>query len=432
MSIFFCLLLAPTVVYKDYAQLRLIGIIISLVAALAIFFVFLAVSRKVKRQEEAGVESKSRREMIEPKKELSPPPTNEPFAEMLTERQEASPDETEAPGPSAPYRTEDPVDIEVAQEQGSAIEDYTENESVQEDSTFVEEKTEPVEIVPESAKTPESESIEEIVTKESVVAREASEVADTNFTFAAVQPDEARQPADAVTATDVAAVEVAATETVATDELPLPEFINEIADELDGEDRRAFAYYIIDATEPLKTRVKHPLGVYEKEKEFLKDFFISYAKYKKLLNPRVFEVLYSRYSRLVRDDGVRTKLNNKMINVLFFNRKADSEYLDRCKKLCKKDIELNFEKIDARDCRVPALKRLILIEASEKNYDAAIRWCDSGINRNLVDKKDEGFEERREKLIEKKEKHKLRLEKQREKQLVREKQNKEQISKEAK
>ncbi len=105
------------------------------------------------------------------------------------------------------------------------------------------------------------------------------------------------------------------------------------------------------------------MGLYEKEKDFLKDFFVSYAKYKKLLSADAYEKLYARYSRTVRDDRVRTKLNNKLINVLYFYRKADEENLAKCKALCKKDVELNFDKIDVRDCRLPALKRLILIEA---------------------------------------------------------------------
>ena len=37
---------------------------------------------------------------------------------------------------------------------------------------------------------------------------------------------------------------------------------------------------------------------------------------------------------------MRTKLNNKLINVLYFYRKADEENLAKCKALCKKDVSL--------------------------------------------------------------------------------------------
>lgn len=199
-----------------------------------------------------------------------------------------------------------------------------------------------------------------------------------------------------------------------TREVPLlPEFAKKILAELSEEDARAFEYYIVNGSESFKTKVKYPLGLYEKEKDFLKDFFVSYAKYKKLLSADAFEKLYDRYAGTVRDDRVRTKLNNKLINVLYFYRKADEENLAKCKALCKKDVSLNFDKIDVRDCKVPALKRLIIIEAGEKNYQEAVRLCELAISRNIADKKDEGFEARRDKLEQKLERQRRKEERQR-------------------
>lgn len=199
-----------------------------------------------------------------------------------------------------------------------------------------------------------------------------------------------------------------------TREVPLlPEFAKKILAELSEEDARAFEYYIVNGSESFKTKVKYPLGLYEKEKDFLKDFFVSYAKYKKLLSADAFEKLYDRYASTVRDDRVRTKLNNKLINVLYFYRKADEENLAKFKALCKKDVSLNFDKIDVRDCKVPALKRLIIIEAGEKNYQEAVRLCELAISRNIADKKDEGFEARRDKLEQKLERQRRKEERQR-------------------
>lgn len=51
MSVLHGLLLAPTVEYKNYTQLMWIGILVSVVVALAVFFVFFFISRKVRRDE---------------------------------------------------------------------------------------------------------------------------------------------------------------------------------------------------------------------------------------------------------------------------------------------------------------------------------------------------------------------------------------------
>lgn len=272
-------------------------------------------------------------------------------------------------------------------------------ESVSDDAAAVEEISPAEEEETFQALTEESQA-EQPARQEETVSPSAEAVAE--------EVDAVCESRAAVAAT------VAAVKEEETREVPLlPEFAKKILAELSEEDARAFEYYIVNGSESFKTKVKYPLGLYEKEKDFLKDFFVSYAKYKKLLSADAFEKLYDRYAGTVRDDRVRTKLNNKLINVLYFYRKADEENLAKCKALCKKDVSLNFDKIDVRDCKVPALKRLIIIEAGEKNYQEAVRLCELAISRNIADKKDEGFEARRDKLEQKLERQRRKEERQR-------------------
>lgn len=396
MSVLNGLLLAPTVEYRNYTQLMWIGILISVVAALAVFFVFFFISRRVRR------------------------------SELEEEKRAARQSETTE---SLPF--EEPADAEKV---GSEADARHCEQVVAASEEASDEAPEPVREaerdISEESDGQDKAACESVLTDEEVAESERAEATRETETVCSTQNDQAVLAAvgeEAATESEdwaeaarseegldaVAAADAAQSESDEEAEPPLPEFVGSILAELSEEDARAFKYYIINCSEPVKTKVRHPMGLYEKEKDFLKDFFVSYAKYKKLLSADAFEKLYARYARTVRDDRVRTKLNNKLINVLYFYRKADEENLAKCKALCKKDIELNFDKIDVRDCRVPALKRLILIEASEKNFDEALRWCDLAISRNIFDKKDEGFEARREKLEEKLEKQRRREEKQR-------------------
>lgn len=396
MSVLNALLLAPTVNYPNTELNMWIGIIVSVVVAIAVYFVFFLISGRVHQKELAEAGQNARQSENDVFEETATEAVAEAMAEE-TQGEEATVDEEVAP------ETEEyaqPVEEEVATDTAEEVQPVVEEEQPME------------EVQPVAEEEPEAVVAQETETE--AVADEGKFVQPAEEEVAADTAEEV-QP---VVEQEAAAVVPAAIETeepVEEEDLPLPEFIDKILAEFEEEDARAFEYYVVNNSEPIKTRIKYPLGQYKKEKDFLKDFFVSYAKYKKLLSADVFEKLYTRYARTIRDDHVRTKLNNKLINVLYFYRKANEENIDKCRALCKKDIELNFDKIDVRDCRVPALKRLILIEAAEKNYDAALRWCELALSRNIFDKKEEGFEARKEKLEAKREKQRIKEEKQRKK-----------------
>lgn len=465
MSVLNALLLAPTVNYPNTELNMWIGIIVSVVVAIAVYFVFFLISGRVHQKELAEAGQNARQSENDVFEETATEAVAEAMAEE-TQGEEATVDEEVAPETEehvqpieeevAPEIVEEEPIVEeeqpieeiqpVAEEEPEVVvAQETETEAIVEEeiplpvveevAAETEEYAQPVE---EEVATDTAEEVQPVVEEEQPmeevqpVAEEEPEAVVAQETETEAVADEGKfvQPAEEEVATDTAeevqpvveqeaaAVVPAAIETeepVEEEDLPLPEFIDKILAEFEEEDARAFEYYVVNNSEPIKTRIKYPLGQYKKEKDFLKDFFVSYAKYKKLLSADVFEKLYTRYARTIRDDHVRTKLNNKLINVLYFYRKANEENIDKCRALCKKDIELNFDKIDVRDCRVPALKRLILIEAAEKNYDAALRWCELALSRNIFDKKEEGFEARKEKLEAKREKQRIKEEKQRKK-----------------
>lgn len=408
MSVLHGLLLAPTVEYKNYTQLMWIGNLVSVVVALAVFFVFFFISRKVRRDELAEEKrlSDAEKENREDREAAATPTREEP---TVKEEEIVS----DGGGESQPAREEPSVrhggcgNGLQRKRRGGERGSSRRRRACRERRTgkrfgrcggggrdFARGGRRDVPSLNGGKSSGAAARQEETVSPSAeAVAEEVDAVCESRAAVAAT---------------------VAAVKEEETREVPLlPEFAKKILAELSEEDARAFEYYIVNGSESFKTKVKYPLGLYEKEKDFLKDFFVSYAKYKKLLSADAFEKLYDRYAGTVRDDRVRTKLNNKLINVLYFYRKADEENLAKCKALCKKDVSLNFDKIDVRDCKVPALKRLIIIEAGEKNYQEAVRLCELAISRNIADKKDEGFEARRDKLEQKLERQRRKEERQR-------------------
>lgn len=92
MSVLHGLLLAPTVEYKNYTQLMWIGNLVSVVVALAVFFVFFFISRKVRRDELAEEKrlSDAEKENREDR-EAAATPTRESQISLLNPRRMAMP-----------------------------------------------------------------------------------------------------------------------------------------------------------------------------------------------------------------------------------------------------------------------------------------------------------------------------------------------------
>ena len=104
MSVLHGLLLAPTVEYKNYTQLMWIGILVSVVVALAVFFVFFFISRKVRRDELAEEKrfSDAEKENREDREAAATPTREEP---TVKEEEIVS----DGGGESQPAREEEPL-----------------------------------------------------------------------------------------------------------------------------------------------------------------------------------------------------------------------------------------------------------------------------------------------------------------------------------
>ncbi len=286
----------------------------------------------------------------------------------------------------------------------------TETQSASEETSFCENAEETGTEEKESFVTAEEET-PETVTEEEIPITAAEEIAEETapaVTVTEAQPEQEVQTADASTASVVPPVAAAEAQTAesAEESLSVPSYITRIAAGLEGGDKEAFQTYVIDGAMEESTRVRKPVGLYAKDEEdkFLRDFFMSVGKYRKVLSSGVIEKLYKRYLPMQINDYRASRLNYKMISVYFYRRKIDEDALSDCIKLCKKDIDLNINVRKVHAAKIPSLKRLILIYSAEKNYDKAIEYCDLAIEHDIIDMKETGFEPRKDKLIAKKEK----------------------------
>ena len=178
----------------------------------------------------------------------------------------------------------------------------------------------------------------------------------------------------------------------------LPSFFGKMTARMTEENKAVFAELIAGESRVEKTRLKYPLTEYADEAAFLKDFFLSSAKFKTLMPTAAMETLYKRRRRQVSTVAEITRLNNKMIAFYFARRKTDEDALDKCVALCKKDVAFNYGNRDVRGMKLPSLKRLILIYTAQKRYADAIKLCDEAITREVIEKKDEGYEDRRSRI----------------------------------
>ena len=195
--------------------------------------------------------------------------------------------------------------------------------------------------------------------------------------------------------------ETAASMTPAVDRSLLPAFFDTLCEGMSAESREKFAT-LITSGETQKLRYRTPLTSYETEKDFLKDTFLSFSALGGELPTDAAETLFTKYVGMLTSAAAITRINNKMVRFYFARRTKEADALDKCVKLCKKDIAFNFNKFDAPGRKIPSLKRLILIYTAQKKYAEALNLCDEAISREVLERKDEGYEDRKARLLGKK------------------------------
>lgn len=366
----------------DYGSFRALGIVLTLIAVIIVLVITIAVYSRSRKKEIAGAAAKT---------EPSAEPERQPVADTAAEETSAEPevrDSEEVPpeGPEEETSAEEVPAEESAAEETPAEEPAAEEQPVEE---------------PAAEEIPVEEPMAEEVPAEEAPAEEPAAEETPVEEPAAEEPAQPEVAAAVVPAAPFWAQPEEEDLSGVSDEPPA--FFDDMLSDMTQEEKDAFFSVVIDNPEGLALRIRRPLGVYKEEKEFLRDFFLSVGKLRASLPAGVIEKLYKRNREYMPNDYRMTRLNGKMIAVYFFKR-AEEGMLDKCIELCKEDIALNIERRKIKDARLPSLKRLVLIYASQKEFEKAIELCDTAIERRLIDKKDTGYEARRDKLAAKLEK----------------------------
>lgn len=417
----------------DYGSFRALGIVLTLIAVIIVLVITIAVYSRSRKKEIAGAAAKT---------EPSAEPERQPVADTAAEETSAEPEvrDSEEVPPEGPE--EETSAEEVPAEESAAEEPVAEEEAPAEEEIAAEET--PAEEPAAEEQPVEEPAAEEIPVEEPMAEEVPAEDAPAEEPAAEETPVEepaAEEPAQPEVA---AAVVPAAPFWAQPEEEDLsgvsdepPAFFDDMLSDMTQEEKDAFFSVVIDNPEGLALRIRRPLGVYKEEKEFLRDFFLSVGKLRASLPAGVIEKLYKRNREYMPNDYRMTRLNGKMIAVYFFKR-AEEGMLDKCIELCKEDIALNIERRKIKDARLPSLKRLVLIYASQKDFEKAIELCDTAIERRLIDKKDAGYEARRDKLaaklekqLEKEERARMREERRQERERRRQERERKRLEREA-
>lgn len=417
----------------DYGSFRALGIVLTLIAVIIVLVITIAVYSRSRKKEIAGAAAKT---------EPSAEPERQPVADTAAEETSAEPevrDSEEVPpeGPEEETSAEEVPAEEPAAEEPVAEEEAPAEEEIAAEETPAEEpaaEEQPVE-EPAAEEIPVEEPMAEEVPAEEAPAEEPAAEETPVEEPAAEEPAQPEVAAAVVPAAPFWAQPEEEDLSGVSDEPPA--FFDDMLSDMTQEEKDAFFSVVIDNPEGLALRIRRPLGVYKEEKEFLRDFFLSVGKLRASLPAGVIEKLYKRNREYMPNDYRMTRLNGKMIAVYFFKR-AEEGMLDKCIELCKEDIALNIERRKIKDARLPSLKRLVLIYASRKEYEKAVELCDTAIERRLIDKKDAGYEARRDKLaaklekqLEKEERARMREERRQERERRRQERERKRLEREA-
>lgn len=417
----------------DYGSFRALGIVLTLIAVIIVLVITIAVYSRSRKKEIAGAAAKT---------EPSAEPERQPVADTAAEETSAEPevrDSEEVPpeGPEEEASAEEVPAEEPAAEEPVAEEEAPAEEEIAAEETPAEEpaaEEQPVE-EPAAEEIPVEEPMAEEVPAEEAPAEEPAAEETPVEEPAAEEPAQPEVAAAVVPAAPFWAQPEEEDLSGVSDEPPA--FFDDMLSDMTQEEKDAFFSVVIDNPEGLALRIRRPLGVYKEEKEFLRDFFLSVGKLRASLPAGVIEKLYKRNYEYMPNDYRKSRLNGKMIAVYFFKR-AEEGMLDKCIELCKEDIALNIERRKIKDARLPSLKRLVLIYASRKEYEKAVELCDTAIERRLIDKKDAGYEARRDKLaaklekqLEKEERARMREERRQERERRRQERERKRLEREA-
>jgi tetratricopeptide (TPR) repeat protein len=142
-------------------------------------------------------------------------------------------------------------------------------------------------------------------------------------------------------------------------------------------------YFIEEGDNHLVKSLQFTRG--ETNQEFFANVFNQIYKYRRLISFDLLTALHEELTRQVDDQPeLLTKVNEAAIRVYFYRRK-DRVFIERCEELCQEDIALHLDVLKTKKGFVYSFKRLAILLERQSLFEDAIAMCDRAIALKLDD-----------------------------------------------
>ncbi len=142
-------------------------------------------------------------------------------------------------------------------------------------------------------------------------------------------------------------------------------------------------YFIEEGEDHLVKSLQFTRG--ETNQEFFANVFNQIYKYRRLISFDLLTALHEELTRQVEDQPeLLTKVNEVAIRVYFYRRK-DRVFVERCEELCQEDIALHLDVLKTKKGFVYSFKRLAILLERQGLFEDAIAMCDRAIALKLDD-----------------------------------------------
>lgn len=133
--------------------------------------------------------------------------------------------------------------------------------------------------------------------------------------------------------------------------------------------------------------------------EFFQTVFNQIYKYRKIISFDLLEALHEELAKkLSASPKLLTLIHEAAIKVFFYRRK-DVVFLDRCEEICQEDIALHLDVLKTRSGFVYSYKRLTILLERQGLFEDAIAMCDRAIALNFDDKTKGNYRGRKQRLL---------------------------------
>lgn len=133
--------------------------------------------------------------------------------------------------------------------------------------------------------------------------------------------------------------------------------------------------------------------------EFFQTVFNQIYKYRKIISFELLETLHEELAKkLSTSPNLLTLIHEAAIKVFFYRRK-EVVFLDRCEEICQEDIALHLDVLKTRSGFVYSYKRLTILLERQGLFEDAIAMSDRAIALNFDDKTKGNYRGRKQRLL---------------------------------